>query len=533
MRETRKLTGLDVAGVSVALLLLGCLVAPALAAARSGSAERFCAMRLKQVLLALHNHHDTRRCFPLASSRPLPNAPGTHAKEEEEERAGRSWLLALMPFLDQARYYDAVVTTTKRFEQPLLDPDLKVTVRGVTRDGRRADWSGSPAEYQVPGLLCPLADPDASVEASPAYRGIEPAFASFHAFAGTHFYNREGVGRLLEPERIGTGFVYEGNGALVFPGTSKGRVIRKGLGFRSLADGTARTLVAAESKETATAAWIDGQAMWVVAAAPSHEPPRASPEAQVPNTLAWPGDPGIEALATRWEGSDVPPGVYLPAGRWSGPNDRKWGPSSNHPGAVAHGFADGHVEMITPRIDPYFYLAYVTRNGREPIPTDRGWSMPLAPQTPGRARRGIQRGEVPADWEPQVEWSPLKLGDLEIGFPSVLALHDFRPDARRVDTVVLATPSRVFREVTHRVSTGEFCFEVTAGYKQRGATGLFRQLNTALGEPSEKGADDDTKRITWRRVADWGEGEHRFVFTLEQPTRDDHPLLVRIVVSKQ
>ena len=45
-----------------------------------------------------------------------------------------------------------------------------------------------------------------------------------------------------------------------------------------------------------------------------------------------------------------------------------FGPSSTHSGGlVAHLFADGHVEFITPEVNPQVYLSMSTRNGREVI----------------------------------------------------------------------------------------------------------------------------------------------------------------------
>jgi hypothetical protein len=46
-------------------------------------------------------------------------------------------------------------------------------------------------------------------------------------------------------------------------------------------------------------------------------------------------------------------------------NPRWWGPSSNHPGSVLHGFADGHGKAINEDIDRNTYLHAVTRAGSE------------------------------------------------------------------------------------------------------------------------------------------------------------------------
>lgn len=48
-------------------------------------------------------------------------------------------------------------------------------------------------------------------------------------------------------------------------------------------------------------------------------------------------------------------------------NDRRWGPSSLHPGVVLHGYGDGHSGPIQEGVDGDTYLHLITRNGREPI----------------------------------------------------------------------------------------------------------------------------------------------------------------------
>jgi prepilin-type processing-associated H-X9-DG protein len=78
------------AGVSIALLL------PAVQAAREAARRAQCANNLKQIVLAMHNYHDSRNAFPPlytvdANGKPL-----------------HSWRVLILPFIEQAALYQAI-----------------------------------------------------------------------------------------------------------------------------------------------------------------------------------------------------------------------------------------------------------------------------------------------------------------------------------------------------------------------------------------------------------------------------------------
>lgn len=77
-----------VIGVLVALLL------PAMSGAGGAARRAQCSNNLKQIGLALHNYHDTYKCFP----------PAVITDEEGNPR--RSWRVAILPYLDQAYLYE-------------------------------------------------------------------------------------------------------------------------------------------------------------------------------------------------------------------------------------------------------------------------------------------------------------------------------------------------------------------------------------------------------------------------------------------
>ncbi len=82
-------------GVLVALLL------PAVQAAREAAARMRCSNNLKQMALAMHNHHDIHGYFPGAGS-DGPNKDCCNANI----RQGWTWMFHLTPFMEQKNVYD-------------------------------------------------------------------------------------------------------------------------------------------------------------------------------------------------------------------------------------------------------------------------------------------------------------------------------------------------------------------------------------------------------------------------------------------
>lgn len=82
-------------GVLVALLL------PAVQAARESARRMQCQNNLKQIGLAMHNHHDTLGYFPGAGS----DGP-TDTCCNSTERTGWSWAFYLTPYMEQTAIYN-------------------------------------------------------------------------------------------------------------------------------------------------------------------------------------------------------------------------------------------------------------------------------------------------------------------------------------------------------------------------------------------------------------------------------------------
>ena len=107
--------GIGVVLAIVAMVLLVCggglvaLLLPAVQAAREAARRAQCTNNLKEIALAMHNYHDTYKCFPSA------------VLTDEDGNAMRSWRVAIQPFLESNSTYDSY-----NFNEPWDSPNNQV-----------------------------------------------------------------------------------------------------------------------------------------------------------------------------------------------------------------------------------------------------------------------------------------------------------------------------------------------------------------------------------------------------------------------
>src|SRR6476660_9057747 len=91
---------IDIIGILVALLL------PAVQAAREASRRSSCQNNLKNLALALHNHHDVQKVFPaVGQGTATPAVPPT-MPNQLTNISGTSWLVLIMPYNEQEQVYN-------------------------------------------------------------------------------------------------------------------------------------------------------------------------------------------------------------------------------------------------------------------------------------------------------------------------------------------------------------------------------------------------------------------------------------------
>src|SRR5690606_35788952 len=96
--------GFTLVELLVVIAIIGVLVAmllPAVQAAREAARRSQCKNNLKQIGLAMHNHHDARGYFPGAGS----DGPSVDCCQADN-RDGWSWAFHLTPYMEQSAIYE-------------------------------------------------------------------------------------------------------------------------------------------------------------------------------------------------------------------------------------------------------------------------------------------------------------------------------------------------------------------------------------------------------------------------------------------
>jgi prepilin-type N-terminal cleavage/methylation domain-containing protein len=151
--------GFTLVELLVVIAIIGMLIAlllPAVQAAREAARRMQCSNNLKQLGLALHNHHDTYNAFPInsviQSKGAYYNRPGIGTNQTYQY--GRlGFITTLLPFAEQAALYEAcMVSRCSNAGDCMVGSDENTyTGAGVLVDDR----ADQPWHKQVPGLVCP------------------------------------------------------------------------------------------------------------------------------------------------------------------------------------------------------------------------------------------------------------------------------------------------------------------------------------------------------------------------------------------
>ncbi len=163
MRRARRRSGgftlIELLVVLFIILILISLLLPAVQNARRAARRTQCLNNLKQIVLALHEYHDAFMVFPpgqISAALPVQVVVGGFTvnitdpleatiNDQDEGFHGTSWILHILPYLDQDNVYD------------LWDFNLNVWGNAEIQYNlvEWTDAGGTPATWDISHLYCP------------------------------------------------------------------------------------------------------------------------------------------------------------------------------------------------------------------------------------------------------------------------------------------------------------------------------------------------------------------------------------------
>ena len=186
-------------GVLVALLL------PAVQAAREAARRMQCGNNLKQIGLALQNHHDTMGTLPTGAARQINGY-------------GFSWWVEILPFIEQGNLYNSLDRTKSGCGFTVQVPANGVAVNGVL----------------LPFMRCP-SSPLPKHRADPLQRMIQlPSYAGIAGATPDSTFTESDVSPCCSPAMKGQ----ISAGGMLVPNTK--------LGLRDCTDGTSNVILVSE-----------------------------------------------------------------------------------------------------------------------------------------------------------------------------------------------------------------------------------------------------------------------------------------------
>jgi hypothetical protein len=312
---------------------------------REESRRNTCINNLKQLGLAVHNHHDVYARFPIVSY-----LPSTHVRKGQlfgvspgslssysSAAPGYSWGVRILPYLEEVKAYNTIRQLSNRFALPAFLLPLVGT-------GKAPPWSMEFDWFRCPSYTGPrfATAPEYLPYSSPSAPD-SVAISNYVAMTATHL--KCASGEHAFPDEFAP------NGIIVaWPAVRN----------RDVSDGLSNTLMLCESRESRYSSWYDGTVGWVVAA----DCNGADPTKNANSVWMTTGGSSIQVGPNR----RTPTVIYLPKSKLSTIKaDREWGPSSEHATRVVnHVYGDDSVHGLNADIDPTVYLQLTTRAGAEP-----------------------------------------------------------------------------------------------------------------------------------------------------------------------
>ena len=211
----RRISGFTLVELLVVIAIIGTLVGlllPAVQSAREAARRSQCSNNMKQVALGLQNYAGANKKLPPAA---------TNSTVDTQGRAGWSWMLFVLPYIEQADLFNACMgQVTWRMQQPSwMDPAVATRARGA-----------------IPSFICPtdtvaVLAPEAKVNSAASWLTFTSSKANYLANGGA---NNIWGGNVDQQSRASQGAFRKVNGAA----------------FKDFTDGLSKTFLIGEAGGT-------------------------------------------------------------------------------------------------------------------------------------------------------------------------------------------------------------------------------------------------------------------------------------------
>jgi len=328
----RRPVGFTLVELLVVIAIIGVLVAlllPAIQAAREAARRTQCSNNLRNLGLALQNHHDAFNKFPPVSTMPQFFLNSNPRSISDGSRIFANWGVRILPFIEAGPLYDRFSQELRRIDVAKIN--LAVDLSGIVpmTSPTVRDLRGT----QLSVFLCP-SDPNINQP----YEGLNGNWAR-----GTYGLNG-GLGFLEQFQHWWTG---EGPAGQCGRGIS---TVNFGGNMRMITDGTSNTIAIAEFR--AGLGPVDPRGTWALGlAGSSFHQEHASNDINTLNSCDGGEDDVLNAQAII---SEISEGVLRAECMMPYPNfpfSVQSTVRSVHPGGAFVGMADGSTRFISDFID--------------------------------------------------------------------------------------------------------------------------------------------------------------------------------------
>jgi prepilin-type N-terminal cleavage/methylation domain-containing protein/prepilin-type processing-associated H-X9-DG protein len=323
------------------IAVLIALLLPAVQKVREAASRTQCLNNLKQIGLALHNYHDTYKCFP----------SGSH--QTVDRNWYWSWMAYILPYVEQDNLYKTATAFANSDPQSSYSPygngGVWYGFSGKPNDGP------NPAQGQViPIYLCPS---DWRLLMANIDYGLGPTPVGFTTYVG----NSGSVG---DPG-YGTGPAVPFNGILYHDSSIR---------MLQIKDGTSNTILVGEhppSDDLQWGWWFDGAGLDNTGTFEVTLNTQGWSENTIASFVGWYYPQYSDCVSVVNGGTNTGPNTY---------NGLVPGDTSNHchighywslhPGGMNALMADTHVRFFSYGITPATFAAFCSRDGGEPVPPE-------------------------------------------------------------------------------------------------------------------------------------------------------------------